>query len=690
MGNGTYKACNKTLQRMVLGVLITVITMLSFEEHAIAKTPYKTYTEGGYVGITETQTAYTPLRSFTKISEESFKNAQDMKITKDGELYIADTDGKRILVSNLDGELLRIYGEGVLTSPTGIFVTSNKTLYVADKNAGKVQVFNVDGEVIATYEAPKHPLYGEGMLFKPQKIAVDNKGIMYIVCEGNTNGIVQISPTEVDGMFLGYFGTNETSISIFNIFRRMILSDEQLAKLPRNLPKTPFNLNIDEKGLVYTVTQGDSQALRKLNVAGKNLLEPVYDDNLPAAVAVGNYENIYVIDEQGYIFEYNKDGSMLFVFGGKDSGRLRIGLFQKGVAIDVDHMNNLYVLDQEKNEIQVFKPTEFANLVHQALQLYQNGKYTESKEPLTKIIEMNSGFDYANLAMGQALLQEEDYVGALKYFRLAKNVEGYSDSFWEVRNVWLRNNIVLAIGALITLFLLYKGMLYLYKKKGYFKRLSSFAKKMLEIPLIDRLHYMWYFIKHPIEGAYGIKRQKKASYLSSNILFILFLFVNLYNKYGTGFVLKTVFDGRYDIIGDIAMAIGIFLLFTICSYLVSTINDGEGKLVELYTGYVYALVPYIILKPIIVLLSNGVTLNEKFLVQFSNFIMYSWVIILLFMAIKEINNYTVIETVKMILLTIFCALITVLLLFILYVLITQVMDFIQAIYGEVVYRFEKG
>lgn len=680
---GKWRRCS---QFILIGIVISV---LFTSQRAYADTPYKTYTEGGYLGVTETQTAYTPLTSITKIGDYSFKNASDMKITGDDEIYIADTEGKRVLVSDIEGNLLKIYGEGVLTNPVGIFVTPDKFLYVADKNAGKIIVFNPEGDVIKEYTKPSHPLYGEEMNFKPQKIAVDGKGIMYIICEGNTNGIVQISPTE-GGTFLGYFGTNITSLNFFNIFRRMILSEEQLAKLPRNLPKTPYNLTIDSKGLLYTVTQGDIQSLRKLNVAGKNLLEPVFDDGLPAAVTVGNYENIYSVSEQGYIFEYNKDGSILFVFGGKDSGRLRIGLFQRAVAIGVDKSNNLYVLDQEKNEIQIFKTTEFTDLVHEALQLYQNGKYTESKEPLSKIIEMNSIFDYANLAMGQALLQEENYTGALKYFRLSGNVSGYSDAFWEVRNIWLRDNIVSAIGIILLIFILIKSVFYVQRKKHLFSPITQRVSKATDKITLHRLSYMLYFMKHPIDGCYGVKRQQKSSYLSANILMMLFIIVNLFHKYGSGFILRTASDGRYDIFGDVIKIVVVFVLCTICSYLVSTISDGEGTLKQLYSAYVYALAPYIVLKPIIILISNVVTLNEKFIVQFADFLMYSWIIVLLFMAIKEVNNYSVMETVKIIFLTVFCALITVLLLFILYVLISQVTDFIQSIYGEVVYRFENS
>lgn len=683
LGNKTKRVTSFVILGLVASILLGSIS-------ANADTPYKTFTQDGYERIVETQTAYTPLASITKIGDLSFKNAMDMQITEDEEIYIADTEGKRILVSDIEGNLLRIYGEGILTNPVGIFVTSEKMLYVADKNAKKIVVFNPQGEVVKEYTRPDHPLYGSGMDFKPVKLVVDSKGIMYIICEGNTNGIVQISPTE-GGTFLGYFGTNMTTVSVLDVFRRMILTDEQLAKLPKNIPPTPNNLAIDGKGLIYTTTQGVKlSSLKKLNVAGVNLINPTAYDDLPSAVAVGNYENIYVLSEQGYIYEYNKDGSLLFVFGGKDSGRLRIGLFQRAIAIGVDRSNHLYVLDQEKNEIQVFQTTEFSDLVHEALSLYQNGKYTESKEPLSKIIEMNSLFDYANLAMGQAFLQEENYDQSLKYFRMAKAHEGYSDAFWEVRNIWLKRNLISAAGIILGIYLLLKLIKYLQRKKQVFDPVIHGVQKVTHKTLMKQINYTWYFMKHPIDGCYGVKRENKASYISANILLTLFIVISLVDKYATGFILKMVRDGRYDIVSDIINILAIFLLFTICTYLISTINDGEAKFRQLYSGFIYALGPYFIIKPIVVILTNIITYNEVFIVQFANFVMLTWIAILLFLAIKEINNYSMGETFKVILLTLFCALIAVLLLFILYVLISQVVDFVQAIYGEVVYRFENS
>ena len=66
--------------------------------------------------------------------------------------------------------------------------------------------------------------------------------------------------------------------------------------------------------------------------------------------------------------------------------------------------------------------------------------------------------------------------------------------------------------------------------------------------------------------------------------------------------------------------------------------------------------------------------------------MYVWIAVLLFISIREINNYTVGETVKIIGLTVFTILIALLLAFIIYVLWAQVIDFIQSLFGEVVYK----
>lgn len=667
--------------RRIFAMLLCLVMMAGMT--ASAETPYKTYTVDGYGYVLETQSAYNPLAAITKVGETAFVSPMDMAIGKDGNLYIADAGAHVILICSRDGEQVGSIGEGILQTPTGVYVTEDGTVYVADKDAKKVFVFDAQGNVTAEYGKPDSPIYGNSMDFKPTKVVANKTGTMYIICEGNMNGIVQLSPVE-GGSFLGYFGTNYTSLSPFQMIQRVILTDAQRAQMLSNIPSTPTNLHIDDTGLIYTVTQGDKEtSLKKLNIAGKNLLDsdPYYAD-LPAAVTTGNYNNILVADSDGYIYEYNEDGELLFMFGGRDDGRQRVGLCNKVEAIAVDEDDRIYLLDSDKKQIHIFEPTEFTNLLHESLYLFSKGQYTQSKEPLSKVLQMNSMFDYANQAMGHAYLQEENYEQALKYFRLAKSFEGYSDAFWEVRNIWIRNYLVAAVLAIAAVIVLIRGGKSLYRKK-YANRPTTQTGEHI---LLGQLRYSLYFMRHPMDGCYGVKKEGKNSWWCANILLGTFILISILEKYCSGFLVKTVREGRYDLITDIGKVLVIFIGLTACNYLVVTIHEGEGFFKDLYCAYAYCLAPYIVIKPFVILLSNVLTYNEVFLISFANIIVWTWVVILILLTLKEINNFTVGETAKALAITAFTVLILTLLVCIIYVLFSQVIDFVITVVREVVYR----
>lgn len=667
--------------RRIFAMLLCLVMMAGMT--ASAETPYKTYTVDGYGYVLETQSAYNPQAAITKVGETAFVSPMDMAIGKDGNLYIADAGAHVILICSRDGEQVGSIGEGVLQTPTGVYVTEDGTVYVADKDAKKVFVFDAQGNVTAEYGKPDSPIYGNSMDFKPTKVVANKTGTMYIICEGNMNGIVQLSPVE-GGSFLGYFGTNYTSLSPFQMIQRVILTDAQRAQMLSNIPSTPTNLHIDDTGLIYTVTQGDKEtSLKKLNIAGKNLLDsdPYYAD-LPAAVTTGNYNNILVADSDGYIYEYNEDGELLFMFGGRDDGRQRVGLCNKVEAIAVDEDDRIYLLDSDKKQIHIFEPTEFTNLLHESLYLFSKGQYTQSKEPLSKVLQMNSMFDYANQAMGHAYLQEENYEQALKYFRLAKSFEGYSDAFWEVRNIWIRNYLVAAVLAIAAVIVLIRGGKSLYRKK-YANRPTTQTGEHI---LLGQLRYSLYFMRHPMDGCYGVKKEGKNSWWCANILLGTFILISILEKYCSGFLVKTVREGRYDLITDIGKVLVIFIGLTACNYLVVTIHEGEGFFKDLYCAYAYCLTPYIVIKPFVILLSNVLTYNEVFLISFANIIVWTWVVILILLTLKEINNFTVGETAKALAITAFTVLILTLLVCIIYVLFSQVIDFVITVVREVVYR----
>ncbi|MCQ2458219.1 MAG: YIP1 family protein [Clostridia bacterium] len=653
---------------------------------ARADTPYKTYTVNGYGEIRETQTAYLAHETILKFGDEAMNSPNDICVTADGRIYVADTGSGRILIGNADSELLGIVGEGVLKTPKGVDVTPDGHIYVADRDLNAVVEFDENGTELHRYLKPENPLYGETMSYLPIKITVNGAGLMYVVCESNTNGIVELSPLE-GGTFLGYFGTNYASRSLQTIIYRIILTDAQRAKMVSNIPATPDNLDIDSRGLICTVTRGDGiNSLKRLNIAGANLIKKAEPIDNPAAVAAGNHDNIYVADQQGYIYEYDNDGDLIFVFGGRDDGTQRIGLSSMVSGLDVDANDALYVLDSNSATIQVYEPTEFTDLLHSALYLYSKGQYTESREPLGQVLRMNSLFDLANKAMGRAYFQEENYGEALRYARLSKDRTGYSDAYWEVRNAWLKKNLATVIVILIALAVLLRVLKTLDKKHGIFAAPRRALAKAGETKYISSLRYGFRYMRHPIDASYGIAREGRASRSASLTLLILFIAEFLINKYLCGFLQKTVQEGRYEFFTDIGAILLIAAGVTLCTYLICSINDGEGNAKRIFTVICFSLTPYILLTPVSFALSHVLTGNEQFLITLTQVITYGWMAVLLVTGIREVNNYSAKETAKVILLTLFTALILALLIFIVYVLWAQVVEFISAVIGEVSYR----
>jgi len=157
-------------------------------------------------------------------------------------------------------------------------------------------------------------------------------------------------------------------------------------------------------------------------------------------------------------------------------------------------------------------------------------------------------------------------------------------------------------------------------------------------------------------------------------------------RYFSGFLFRSVPDGQYDLIGDALFIIAIVGLPVICCYLVSAISDGEASFKNLFIGVIYAFAPLFILKPIVIALGNVLTLNEMFFITFFNFIAYAWTAVLVFLAIKNLNDYSFGKTFKVVIVSLFVTLICALLLFIIYVLVVQVADFGVSVVREAVFR----
>lgn len=673
------------MKKLILFILILSISILLIQSNVEASNPtnygvpYQTYTLDSSKRRIPTQTAYIPVGVIGQ--DLGFNNPQDLFYVNE-EFYIADTGNDRIVRLSLQGNLIDTYTYDGFVEPTGIFVKDN-TLYIADKGAKAVfQMYLDTKEVYQTIIKPTSPIFGQQNDFVPLKVAVDSSNSVYIIGEGSTSGVIQVN---FAGEFIGYLGINTVPLSLRKILYNFFVKDSNLVG---NRPPSPTNIALGSKGSILTTNINVYETFKRLNITGVNTLSgnTVYPGVVFSDIWMNEENYIYMVTDKGEIFEYDSNGNMLFTFNAGSAGiRQTLGLVFKPTGIVTDDIGNLYVLDAGTNTfIQVYQRTVFVDLVHEAVTLFNDGKYLESKDLWLEILRQNSSFALAHSALGYALAKEGNYEEALQEFYDARDYKGYSDTYWQIRNEAIQENLTTWVLVIIGLYVFLKVFKKVVKKTPVYDTYIEVKHKVLDKKLSQEVLYSLNVIKQPHEMFFGIKRMNKASYTSGFIVWGLFLVVYLVNIFGTGFLFRNT--SVNNVIVELVTIVAIFVLYVIVNYLVSTLNDGEGRFKDVFIASSYILVPFIIFTLPMTLISHVLTYNESFIFVFYHQIILIWTILLIIMSISGVHNYKFLETFKNIAIIIFGMFILILLGLLIYAFLGQLFDFISSLIKEVIYR----
>ncbi|WP_158289365.1 NHL repeat-containing protein [Paenibacillus flagellatus] len=433
--------------RALLALLAFAAAGLTGSPAAHAGVPYGTFIYDLSGKEIPVQPAYVPV-SFI---HGGLKNPEDLFVDANDRLYVADTGNNRIVQLDANGNTVRVIqpdGEGKLNEPNGVFVRPDGTIYVADTKNERIAVFDAEGRFRKAIRRPQSPIIPPNFVYQPTKLAVDERGYLYVATRNGYQGLLLLDP---DGAFEGFFGANKVDFSVTDALKRVFYTKEQMQKELLKLPGTVSNVTIGPNGLLYTtsmqVTKGQ---IKKLNFDGKDLLgEKNYGVTKLLAgqqkqftdIAVDALGNMTAVDAQfGMLFQYSAIGDLMFAFGFKDEGYQKLGLFKYPSALAVDSAGSLYVLDRTSNLIQTFKRTEFGTLVQQATDLHLQGHYDESAGPWREVLHRNSKYFRAHLGLAKAYYKEGDYGSAMREFREAGDTKGYSDAFWQVRLIWMQKH----------------------------------------------------------------------------------------------------------------------------------------------------------------------------------------------------------------------------------------------------------
>lgn len=204
--------------------------------------------------------------------------------------------------------------------------------------------------------------------------------------------------------------------------------------------------------------------------------------------------------------------------------------------------------------------------------------------------------------------------------------------------------------------------------------------------LVVQLKQALRILRHPIDGFWELRYEKRASLLSAFVLIVLVYIVSIVSKIVTGYIFDPVdvkFLNPYTMLGRMLF---LLLSWIVANYLISSINKGQGRLVDVMIGSAYALAPYILFSIPLALLSNVLTLGESSIYHFGGLVITAWTVFLLFVSVQEVHNYSIGETVRVCLLSLCFMAIIWLLMAVLIGLTVQFVDFLNQVGVEVKYR----
>lgn len=195
---------------------------------------------------------------------------------------------------------------------------------------------------------------------------------------------------------------------------------------------------------------------------------------------------------------------------------------------------------------------------------------------------------------------------------------------------------------------------------------------------------------HPIVVTEHIKKQRgqRMNWLPVIILLLLALGVRILSIYGTHYPLASVSVRKANLLLECGKLFVPVLTWVLASYMMTTILDGETLFTETLLFSAYALVPYIVFTPILTLASRIMENGQMGLYATMEVIILGWVVMLMILALKEMNGYTVGKTVLMIGLSLFTMVMIWAMVILLFTIASQFVGMVKEMFYEVIYRLD--
>jgi len=198
---------------------------------------------------------------------------------------------------------------------------------------------------------------------------------------------------------------------------------------------------------------------------------------------------------------------------------------------------------------------------------------------------------------------------------------------------------------------------------------------------------VFYILRHPFDGFYVIKHEGKGSMLVAFVNFmLLWISFSFASQYASITVNPTNPMTGNSLIegGTLLLAL---ILWSAANWSVTSLTEGEGKFKEIVMSVCYAMTPIILFTIPAALLSNLMTQGEGAFYFLLINIGVIWFVLLAYVGMVTVHNFTAGKALATLFLTIIALLIIVFLIGLLVTLWQQLSGFVLSLYREIMFGF---
>ena len=713
-------------------IVFALALMMLLPSIISATVPYATYTYSIDGEVLDSPDAYVPEQIVNSVSlglEVKLKNPSDIESDDKGNIYITDKENNRIVVldefyevSYIIDKFVNQHGiDDTFFGPNSTFVVNDgdfKGLYVCDTRNSRLLVFSLeDGSFIRQIGRPESELFGEKEEYSPVSCVVDKYGRIYVASSSTTQGVIVMT---AQGDFINFIGAPKVTISAMDALIQMFskAAGDQLIFVP-----TVYNtLDLDQTTgeFVYatimysseedkqkqegqlTTKETDGSPVRLLNANGTDImkrngffapsgevaidsLKVLTGSNATAPKGPSEISDISsgpngvwsIIDQKrSKIYTYDRDGNLLYIFGDRGS---QLGNLTSPVAITYQG-KNIIVLDVTVGAFTVYRPTEYAALLDEAIQLQNEREYDKAAEKWDEVLAKNNNFDTAYVEKGKAMYRKGDYREAEQYFRNAFDVENYALTFKELRKQSMEKLFLVVI---VVAVLIVWGISLVFKKAGKINKAA--ATKAGPRTFAEELTFGFHLMFHPFDGFWDLKHEKRGS-VRASLVFIAATVV--------AFIIQSQGQGYYyapqgttgSAFGQIFSVVIPFALVIIANWCFTTLFDGEGSLKDIFIAVSYSLFPVPVLVVISTLLTHCLVGTEGQITTMIVTVAYIWMGLLMVLGLQVTHDYSSGKNILTVIATL-VGMVFIMFIAVLFTsLLTKMSTFVTTIISEISYR----